>query len=54
MGTAPTEGRPLTERRHLRRDGTRFFPSGALPAMRAETGGLLGFLKIMRDRTKAR
>ena len=54
MGTALAQGRAPDDRWHMRRDGTRFFASGALLPMRDAAGTLLGFLKILRDRTKER
>ena len=36
---------------HVRRDGTRFFSSGSLAAVRNEAGELVGFAKVMRDMT---
>jgi len=40
------------DRWHLRADGTRFWSSGALFAVRNEQGQLLGYGKILRDRTE--
>src|SRR4029453_19028156 len=54
MGKALKEGRALDERWHVRRDGSRFFASGVLVPKRDDTGTLLGFLRILRDRTKER
>jgi PAS domain S-box-containing protein len=39
------------DRWHLRADGGRFWASGALIALRGPTGEVLGFGKIVRDRT---
>jgi two-component system CheB/CheR fusion protein len=39
------------DRWHLRADGTRFWSAGALVPLRTATGELLGFGKIIRDRT---
>lgn len=39
------------DRWHVRADGTRFWSSGALSAVRNEKGELLGYGKIVRDRT---
>ncbi len=44
-------GRASDERWHLRRDGSRFWASGELMPLRAEDDTLLGYLKILRDRT---
>ena len=54
MGKALKEGRASDERWHVRRDGTQFFAAGVLVPKRDDTGALLGFLKILRDRTKER
>ena len=51
MGTALAKGRAPDERWHRRMDGSRFFAIGALLPKRDEAGTLLGFLKILRDRT---
>lgn len=54
MGHALANGRAADERWHVRRDGSRFFASGALLPIRAgENGAPTGFLKILRDRTEA-
>lgn len=42
------------DRWHLRRDGTKIWVSGTVTAVRDASGGLRGFVKIMRDRTDAR
>ncbi len=47
-GSAPDE------RWHVRKDGTRFWASGETTPLRSEDGDLLGFLKILRDRTGQR
>jgi two-component system, chemotaxis family, CheB/CheR fusion protein len=49
-GAAQSE-RPLDERWHLRKDGTRFWASGVMTAARDARGRLRGFVKIMRDQT---
>lgn len=54
MGTALAKGRAPDERWHLRKDGSRFFATGALLPKRDEAGTLLGFLKMLRDRTQER
>jgi two-component sensor histidine kinase len=51
---ARTKGNSDDERWHLRKDGTRFFASGVLTAVRDPLGGLQGFVKIMRDVTEHR
>src|SRR4051812_30383127 len=54
MSTAREQGRVADERWHLRRDGRRFWASGEKTPMRNEAGALLGYLKILRDRTGPR
>lgn len=53
MRLARADGRAEDERWHLRKDGSRFWGSGLLMPMRRE-GELLGYLKILRDRTARR
>jgi PAS domain S-box-containing protein len=52
--TARREGQAEDERWHVRKDGSRFFASGVLTAMRGDNGELRGFAKIMRDATERR
>jgi len=52
MLTASTEGCAMDERWHLRKDGTRFFVSGAVRAIRDENGTLRGYIKVARDITE--
>ncbi len=52
--TALATGRALDERWHLRKDGSRFWASGTLTAVRDASGALLGFVKVMRDITDRR
>ncbi|XQQ06533.1 MAG: PAS domain S-box protein [Leptolyngbya sp. IPPAS B-1204] len=47
-----TEGRSQQERLHVRKDGTRFWASEVMTALRDETGRLRGFSKVMRDVTE--
>jgi two-component system, chemotaxis family, CheB/CheR fusion protein len=52
---ALAEGRAADERWHLRKDGSRFWGSGVMMAMREAGGGApIGLLKIFRDQTHAR
>jgi PAS domain S-box-containing protein len=51
MKTAAEIGRASDDRWHLRQDGTYFFANGVTSALRDGQGALLGFSKIMRDRT---
>ena len=53
FGTAETQGRADDERWHLRKDGTRFWASGILTALRDDASGeLVGYCKILRDLTE--
>ena len=44
-------GRSLDERWHLRKDQTRFWASGEMMTLRTDEGRVVGFVKIVRDRT---
>lgn len=50
--TAQAEGQALDERWHLRKGDQRFWGSGAMIALRDQTGTLHGFAKIIRDYTQ--
>ena len=52
LATAATSGRAEDERWHVRRDGSRFWASGVVTAVRDHTGKLIGFSKVMRDMTE--
>ncbi len=52
LQTAKEKGSALDERLHMRKDGSRFFCSGYMFALRDENGALRGFSKIMRDITE--
>ena len=54
MQTALREGRASDDRVHERKDGGRFWASGALMLMRDAHGAAVGFVKILRDQTAAR
>jgi PAS domain S-box-containing protein len=54
MRSAREQGRAADERWHLRRDGSRFWASGLMTPMRDDADTLLGYLKILRDRTGRR
>ena len=54
MNTALAHGRASDERVHRRKDGSRFWASGALMLMRDGAGRPVGFAKILRDQTAAR
>ena len=52
MTTAVATGRAEDERWHVRSDGSRFWASGIMTAVRDDGGNLLGFSKVMRDMTE--
>jgi PAS domain S-box-containing protein len=52
LTTAASEGRAEDERWHVRRDGSRFWASGVVTAVRDGEGNLIGFSKVMRDMTE--
>jgi len=54
MRTALEQGRAQDERWHLRKDGSRFWAHGLMMPLRSETGAVIGFLKILRDRSEER
>jgi PAS domain S-box-containing protein len=54
LDKAAAEGRAEDERWHLRKDGSRFWGSGIMTGIRNDAGTLIGFGKIMRDRTAQR
>ena len=49
--TALAHERATDERWHVRRDGSRFWASGVMMAMRDASGAAVGFVKIFRDQT---
>jgi PAS domain S-box-containing protein len=51
--TATEQGRAEDERWHMRKDGSRFWASGLLLALR-ENGSLQGYVKVVRDFTERR
>jgi PAS domain S-box-containing protein len=51
---AEATGRADDERWHLREDGSRFFASGMVTAVRDESGALLGYTKVARDITESK
>jgi PAS domain S-box-containing protein len=51
MRRAAETGRAADDRQHLRKDGSRFFASGLMMPLRNGGGRLLGYLKVLRDRT---
>jgi two-component system, chemotaxis family, CheB/CheR fusion protein len=48
---AEETGRATDERWHIRKDGTRFWASGVMAAVRGRDGEVEAFVKIMRDET---
>jgi PAS domain S-box-containing protein len=52
MRGALETGRANDERWHLRKDGTRFWASGAMTPLRDEEDQPIGFVKVLRDRTE--
>jgi two-component system CheB/CheR fusion protein len=53
-GRAALDGRAENERWHLRKDGSRFWGSGIMTALKDEDGTLRGFCKLFRDLTECR
>lgn len=53
MARAAARGIAVDERWHVRRDGTRFWAVGEMTALR-DGGALIGYSKILRDRTRER
>jgi PAS domain S-box-containing protein len=51
MAVAIEHGSAEDDRWQLRRDGSRFWASGALIALRDPDGSLIGFAKVLRNRT---
>ncbi len=51
LETARLTGRAPDERWHVRKDGTRFYASGVMTALRNEKGNIHGYAKILRDMT---
>ena len=49
---AAETGRARDDRWHVRRDGSRFWASGIMTALREPDGALRGFAKILRDNTE--
>jgi two-component system CheB/CheR fusion protein len=52
--TALKEGRATDERWHQRKNGSRFWSSGAMMAMHGPNGSTIGFVKILRDQTESK
>jgi len=49
---AEEEGRAVDERRHMRKDGSRFWASGFVRPVRDDAGNLRSFTKVARDITE--
>ena len=54
MTAALSKGRGSDERWHLRADGSCFWASGEMMALKTEEEKVIGFVKILRDRTAER
>jgi len=54
LRTARAQGRATDERWHRRKDGSLFWASGELMPLKDDAGTLVGFVKILRDRTAQR
>ena len=52
LNTAATTGRSEDERWHVRSNGSRFWASGIVTAVRDDRENLIGFSKVMRDMTE--
>ncbi len=51
FASAAATGRALDERWHMKKDGSRFWGSGVMTALRHVNGELRGFVKVLRDET---
>jgi PAS domain S-box-containing protein len=54
MGLALSHGRGKDERWHLKKDGTRFWANGEMMPLTDDDDRPIGFIKILRDRTRQR
>lgn len=52
MRSAVTRGRGVDERWHMRKTGERFWASGEMMPLREDGDRLIGYIKILRDRTQ--
>ncbi len=52
LAEAASSGRCCTDSWRLRRDGTLLFTSGVLSAVKDECGGVVGYVRVARDRTE--
>jgi PAS domain S-box-containing protein len=51
---ADVQSRAEDDRWHVRKDGTQIWVAGALEAVKGDAGELLGYVKVIRDRTDLR
>ncbi|MGI4795799.1 MAG: PAS domain S-box protein, partial [Janthinobacterium lividum] len=54
MDLARTEGMAPDERWHQRKSGERFWAMGEMTPLKNDDGGLVGYVKVLRDRTQER
>src|SRR5687767_3370140 len=54
METSRSRGRAIDERWHMRKSGERFWASGELMPLKDDAGEVIGYVKILRDRTQER
>ncbi|MCJ2060611.1 PAS domain S-box protein [Methylobacterium sp. J-048] len=54
MAIALRDGSAPDERRHIRKDGSRFWASGRMMPLTSDQGAVVGFVKILRDQTGQR
>ncbi|KQP49644.1 PAS domain-containing sensor histidine kinase [Pseudorhodoferax sp. Leaf274] len=54
LDVARTQGHAEDDRWHMRQDQSRVWVTGTMTAVRDDDGALLGFVKVMRDRTDLR
>jgi signal transduction histidine kinase len=54
MAVALSQGRSEDDRWHVRKDGSQFWASGVLTAVKDEDGVTIGLCKVLRDKTDVR
>jgi PAS domain S-box-containing protein len=54
LDVARRDGRSEDDRWHVRRDGTRIWATGAVQGVRDSAGQVIGFVKVVRDRSDLR
>ena len=52
MRAAREQGRAIDERWHVRKDGERFWSSGEMSPLNDQAGRHIGYVKVLRDRTR--